>query len=178
MNGIDEAITQVERLYRSITGREAASTETPYAPIPPEREPQEYVEMQLDRLLEALGPARAEPSFVPPIGVMETAQELVVHVDVPGVPRDAIEVSVDSNAIVVSGRRPPMTNGAHTNGEGRAHHPRVSERPFGAFRRVISMPTGVAPEQASALLRDGVLEVRVPRGASALGGGVHRLSVT
>ncbi len=177
MNGIDEAITQVERLYRSITGREAPSTEPPYAPIPPEREPHQYVELQLDRLIEALGPGRAEPSFAPAIGLQESAQELVVHVDLPGVPRDAIEVSVDSNALVVSGRRPRATNG-HENGNGSAHRARREERSFGAFRRSIPLPTGVAPEQASALLRDGVLEIRVPRGTSALGGAVHRLSVT
>src|SRR4051812_22811436 len=54
MMGIDEAIGQVENLYRAVTGKDFPQSETPYAPIPAEQDPAAHVKEQMDRLLTAL----------------------------------------------------------------------------------------------------------------------------
>jgi HSP20 family protein len=42
-----------------------------------------------------------------------------------------------------------------------------SERSFGSFYRRMPLPVGVTPEQIQANLKNGVLEVRVPKPAEA-----------
>ena len=54
---IDDLISQVERFYRSLTGQDAPPTrEVPYAPIPPERDPEPRHGSEVS------GPAGAGPS--------------------------------------------------------------------------------------------------------------------
>jgi len=50
MTGIDEAIHRLEGLYRTVTGKDAPVSDTPYAAIPPEKDAVRHVEEQLDRL--------------------------------------------------------------------------------------------------------------------------------
>jgi len=75
--------------------------------------------------------------------------------DLPGVSRDQVEVSVQDNVLTVSGRRPPPV--------GNGHRPRVSEQPFGLFRRLIQLPAGLRTGELGAHLKEGVLEIRIPR---------------
>ena len=87
---IDDAIRQVETLYRTVTGREVPQSETAYAPIPPENDPQRHVETQIERLLAAMGrPALPERGWTPPIEVWESGTEIVVWIELAGVPRSA-----------------------------------------------------------------------------------------
>src|SRR5215471_18036205 len=103
---IDDAIRQVETLYRTVTGREAPQTETPYAPIPPENDPQRHVELQIERLLAAMPqPQLPGRTWTPAIEVWESQTEIVVRVELAGVPREAIDIAVAQNLLSVSGRR-------------------------------------------------------------------------
>src|SRR5216117_1474858 len=48
---VDDLIGQVERFYRSLTGHNAPPTqEVPYAPIPPERDPERHLAEPVDLL--------------------------------------------------------------------------------------------------------------------------------
>jgi HSP20 family molecular chaperone IbpA len=160
MTGIDETIRQVETLYRSLTGGEPPQVDQPYAPIPPEREPAQYVEEQLGQLMSALEQkqptsAPAVP-WMPPMTVWDSAREIVIALEVPGVPREAVEVAVIQNLLTVSGQRPLP------EGIGSEHRRRLVERPVGPFRRMIPLPQGVLVDQMSAHLREGVLTIRMP----------------
>jgi len=163
---IDHTIARIEHLYRTITGMPptASDTEAPYAPIPPERDPVAHVEEQIERLLYALqvpftpGAARAE---MPPMSVSENGNEFLVFIDLPGVDRERLDVSVRGDTLVVAGDRPgPAVNG---------HRVRVVERPFGAFRRALRLPPEANAADTSARLKDGVLEIRIPRGTDGTG---------
>lgn len=162
MSEIEESIDRVEKLYRTVTGKETpAVAEQPYAPIPAERDPVQHVQEQMDRLFQMLGatPQSAPaPEFAPQIAVWESEKEVIAFVDVPGTSRDRIELGVQANVLTVSGSRPaPIGNG---------HRLRFGERPIGAFRRVIPLPLGLKVGELSARLRDGVLEVVIPRDPS------------
>src|SRR5262249_4649512 len=53
---VDELIGQVERFYQSLTGQTAPPPrDAPYAPIPPEKDPERHLAEQVDRLLASLG---------------------------------------------------------------------------------------------------------------------------
>lgn len=161
---IDTTIRSVERLYRVVSGREANGVDS--APIPPERDAAKHVDEQLDKLLatlsrvpQAVAPIAARPAmpaWAPPVSIFARKNELVVCVDLPGVSRDQLTVTATPGAIAVSGRRPSPFSDEQTRLQ-------RGEAPLGAFRREIALPPDAALEGLSASLKDGVLEIRVPR---------------
>jgi HSP20 family protein len=160
--GIDEAIGQVEKLYQAVTGTNAPAADAPYAPIPAERDPSQHVEEQLNRLLDLLGPAKlgrdAVPTWSPPVTVWESDAEILVCIDLPGLRRDQVEVAIQGNYLTVSGVRPPARDGFRL---------RSSEPGVGAFRRTLFVSAGINGSEPSAQMRDGVLELRLPRPSHA-----------
>lgn len=163
---VDSAIQKVEHLYRQVTGRAApAPADTPYAAIPAERDPIEYVEEQMVRLSQALtGVVRVEPAetpaFTPAVSLWEDADGYVLCVDLPGVLRSSLTISVAGGAIEVSGERcaPRDVSGAQL---------RFTERLGGRFRRMIALPPNANATELRADLRDGVLSIHVPRSTAA-----------
>jgi HSP20 family protein len=166
----DDAIGKVSHLYRAVTGHEMPISDTPYAPIPAERDPVQHVHEQMDRLIGLLSPqtprGAAQMQWSPPIAIYESTSEVVVAIDVPGTSRDRVAVHVESGALVVSGKRAP----APANGETL----RLAEVRFGEFRRVVPLPVGLRTAEMSARLDGGVLEVRIPRDGA---NGVRQVSV-
>jgi HSP20 family protein len=156
---IDDAIGRVEHLYRSVTGRKAPDLAEPLAPIPAERDPAHYVQEQMDRLLGLLGqtayPAASPKAFAPPIAILEYGEEIQITVDVPGISRQSLEVSVHGAGVLVTGQR--IVPGTA--------QPRLLEHPTGVIRRVIPLPAGARADQLTASLKDGVLTLRIPREA-------------
>src|SRR5262249_54803013 len=124
-----------------------------------EVDPASHIERQLERLLGEINGPAVSSRWSPPLQAWEPDGALVLAFDVPGLARDAIEVSLGSGSVIVSGeRRQPWQPSARVL---------ASELPHGRFRRVIPLPPGARVEQLNATLRDGVLEVRVPIAAAA-----------
>jgi HSP20 family protein len=164
---IDTTIEQVERLYRSVTGQHAPPVgEQPYATIPPEKVPEEHVQEQVDRLVDTLAAfstgSRVGTEWKPPITLWEGKEELVIDVDLPGMTRERVQVTVDRGLLQVHGERPLRDA---KDGDGRTL--KYVEHPYGRFRRVIPLPHAARVEQLQANLRDGVLEIRIPKRESS-----------
>jgi HSP20 family protein len=156
---IDEAIERTEKLYRAMTGEAAPPAgESAYAPIPVEKDPTRYVEEQVDRLLGMLrmtpGQALAAP-WVPPLSVWESDQEILALMDLPGVTRDRVEVSVQGSVLTITGERPSAVP--------EELRLRINERPLGTFRRALWIPVGARSAEAAVNMREGVLEIRIPK---------------
>jgi HSP20 family protein len=167
---LDEAIGKVSSLYRAVTGREIPLADSPYAPIPAEKDPVQHVQEQMDRLLGLLDGGNAtanSTTWAPPIVIYESPAEFVVTIDVPGATRDNVEVHLESGMLVISGQR--VTSPA--NGETLRH----TEVRLGAFRRAVPIPAGLRTTDMTARLENGVLEVRIPRDGE---GGVRQISVS
>lgn len=78
---------------------------------------------------------RPQPSWAPPVDVVETPEHLWILVALPGVPADRVEVGVEHGTLVVAGER-PMPGG---------ERPAVIRRleiPYGRFERQIELPPG------------------------------------
>ena len=160
---IDDTIGQLEQLYRAITGNQAVNGESPYAPIPAEQDPVSHVNEEMERLLRTLAESlvpvghrtqTTERPWMPPITVCESATELVILVDLPGATRDRLDVKVTGGHVLVTGNRPAPSNGHRVTG---------TERPFGAFHRAVRLPSGLRTTEMSAQLKEGVLEISIPR---------------
>jgi HSP20 family protein len=90
--------------------------------------------------------------FVPTVDVMRRDDKLVVSVDLPGMPVDDIQVTVDDGALIIEGER-------------RSEHEQQDagvwrcERSYGRFQRVIPLPEDADPTTTEARFENGVLEI-------------------
>lgn len=92
-------------------------------------------------------------AFIPPMDMYDHADKLVVRVDVPGLKKDDIEVSVVRDTLTLRGEKKVEET------QGRTH----SERFYGSFSRSVTLPVGVDSDQVTAKYQDGVLEVVLPK---------------
>ncbi|MEW6719225.1 MAG: Hsp20/alpha crystallin family protein [Thermodesulfobacteriota bacterium] len=109
---------------------------------------------------ETFGPSmtQAEPplagTWSPSVDIYETDQEIVLKVELPGVPKEQVHVEVDDGTLHLKGERKIEKEVKEEN-----YH-RV-ERVYGPFHRSFSLPDTVDPEKVRAELKDGVLELRL-----------------
>ena len=97
--------------------------------------------------------ADQDSDWFPAVDVTETAEEYVLEVDLPGLKPEEVQVSVDQDALSISGDRVPPRHGGRKL--------RV-ERPSGAFVRRFPLPQDACGE-IHAILGNGLLELHVPR---------------
>ena len=98
----------------------------------------------------------AGPVFSPTFDVLETADCYGLLADLPGVRQEDLEVTWTAERIRIAGRREP-----EPLGEGADFY--ALERTFGRFARSFSLPAGACVDRTSAVLKDGVLTVLVPK---------------
>lgn len=107
-------------------------------------------------------------TWQPAVDVYETADSVVVLVDLPGVAQEEINLIVGRNSLTVQGER-------RDTGERKDRTYISLEIPFGPFERTVEFPSAVDPERATASYRAGFLEVVMPKvGAAA----PRRIAVT
>ena len=94
--------------------------------------------------------------WVPAMDLVEEDEHLVVRADLPGLTEEDVNIEVKDGVLTVSGERR-----AEEKTEEKGYH-RV-ERAYGSFSRSLSLPEGIEPEQVSAEVDNGVLEVRIPK---------------
>lgn len=97
----------------------------------------------------------AAADWMPAIEVFERDNELVVQADLPGVGAEDVTVEVIDGFLTVSGERREEQE-VEDNGF------RRTERRYGRFSRVIALPEEARTDNIQAIVRDGVLEIRVP----------------
>jgi HSP20 family protein len=123
---------------------------------------------ELLRLLDAT-PVAAE--CTPPLDIIETDAALEAILDIPGVPRDSIEIVFSRNVLLVTGQKLPGTC-EHRDA---AFH--IAERSFGRFARAIGVEGAFDAGRAAATLADGELRIVLPRLADRRGGQI-RIPIT
>ncbi|HEX6199846.1 MAG TPA: Hsp20/alpha crystallin family protein [Thermoanaerobaculia bacterium] len=115
---------------------------------------------ELDRLFEevmklAAGEPRAG-EHQPLLDVVETASEVVVLLEVPGIAREDLEVTVEGRTVVVSGRK------RSERPEGVVRFHRV-EREEGRFERRVELLHPVDTHRGRARTAGGLLIVEFPK---------------
>jgi HSP20 family protein len=75
------------------------------------------------------------PEWEPPIDVLETADEILIFVALPGVPQEQVEAAIVEGELIIAGRRalPPQLRTAVIH---------RLELPQGVFERRIRLPSG------------------------------------
>lgn len=100
----------------------------------------------------------APGAFVPAADVLVTDAEVKVHMDVPGVGRDHLEIELENDLLTVRGER----SYPYDQEPGDRQWQRI-ERGFGRFERDLRVPKGLDPDGIEASLSDGVLTLRLPK---------------
>jgi HSP20 family protein len=95
----------------------------------------------------------------PPINIGATPEQVDVYLFAAGIDANSLDISIQQNLLTVAGER-------KADGEEGAEYYR-RERFDGAFRRVLTLPEDVDPDQVSAQYRDGVLHISIKRREAA-----------
>jgi HSP20 family protein len=121
---------------------------------------------QLDSLFEDWFGRSMGGTLAPRVDVSETAKDMTLTVELPGVEEKDIEVALSGNQLTIKGEKKSEQEDKKDE-QGRVFH-RV-ERSYGAFQRTMTVPFDVEPDKVSAQFKDGVLTITLPKPAAAAG---------
>jgi HSP20 family protein len=95
----------------------------------------------------------------PALDLYESGDHFVAVVELPGMRKEDIDISLHDGTLTISGERKRES----ANGETAQR----TERYIGTFRRSITLPTRVDPGKVSAAYENGILKVILPKAEDA-----------
>ncbi|HIK11893.1 MAG TPA: Hsp20/alpha crystallin family protein [Oscillatoriaceae cyanobacterium M33_DOE_052] len=117
------------------------------------------MQRQLNRLFENLYPyADGEPvgfDYVPPAELEETAEALLLRLEIPGLEAKDIDIQATADSVTVTGDRLAIQTDEKAMFK--------SEFRYGKFRRQISLPKRIQNTQVTAEYKNGILHLTLPK---------------
>lgn len=105
-------------------------------------------------------PGSESASWTPAVDIYETPDRVVLLADLPGVLQEGLDVRVEGNTLIMSGRRKLEAEVAEEN----FHR---MERGYGSFKRTFTLPATIRQDGIRAQHNDGVLKVTLPKSESS-----------
>jgi len=99
--------------------------------------------------------ARPEPALLPPVDVIEDASGITLFADLPGVPKDKLNLQLQSDSLTIEGEVALETPEGMESGFAEVRLPR--------YRRVFTLSKELDSEKASAEFKNGLLKLRIPK---------------
>ena len=99
----------------------------------------------------------AERYAPPPVDIYETQNALVLLADMPGVPKENLEVRVDQNTLTIQGKAQHVVKG----------EPIYREIELTGFFRQFEISEEIATDKINAELKYGVLSLNLPKSEKA-----------
>ena len=97
-------------------------------------------------------------TWFPAVDVEETADEVTLAAELPGMLEEDVHVEIENNILTVRGEK----REEHEEGdEKRRYH--VWERRYGSFQRAFTLPRSVQADSIQAEFDNGILTVRMPK---------------
>lgn len=109
-------------------------------------------------------------AWAPATDIFALGEDLVIRIELAVVPPEDVELRFAQGLLTITGYR--STDGADP--EESLFYTR--ERYYGEFRRVITLPEGIEPEDVTATFEHGLVEVVVHQGAAVADPG-HRIDL-
>ena len=101
----------------------------------------------------------SRPVFLPPADIYETKDSIVVLAEMPGVPPEGVDLTLERRALTIRGR---SAAGEHTG------YQRVyNEYTDGNYERVFTLSDNIDRDRIEARLKDGVLHLVLPKAETA-----------
>lgn len=92
----------------------------------------------------------------PSVDVIERDDEVIVKAELPGVDKKDIDVSVTNNTVTIKGK----TSHEEKEEKGDFYRCEISR---GSYSRTLSLPAEVQEDKAKAKIKDGILELTLPK---------------
>lgn len=118
---------------------------------------------EMNRMFDFSFPSRDTGLFSgwsPTLDVYDEKDHLLVNVELPGMKKEDIEISLHDGMLTISGERKHEYEGK----EGETFR---SERYFGKFQRSVTLPVSVNPENVKATYKDGLLCIELAKSEEA-----------
>ena len=103
--------------------------------------------------------AAEQPALLPPVDVIEDAEGITLYADLPGVPKERLDVHIDGEVLMIEAEM-----GLEMPKEMEATHVEVS---LPRYRRVFTLSRELDPMRMHAELKHGVLKVRIHKAEHA-----------
>jgi HSP20 family protein len=133
----------------------------PFAALPRFRH---EIDRLFDRFVEPQGwfelPSLGD--WMPSMDVAENKDAFVVKMEVPGMEPGDIQVSIEDNTLTVKGEK-------RQEKEQKDEKYHRTERSYGAFERMVRLPSTVDPGKVAATFKNGVLTATLPKTQAAKG---------
>jgi HSP20 family protein len=104
--------------------------------------------------------SREEAALVPPVDVIEDASGITLYADLPGVPKEMLNLHVDAGTLTIEGElgleMPEAMESTH------------AEVGLPRYRRTFTLSRELDADKVSAEFAHGVLKLRIPKAEHAL----------
>jgi HSP20 family protein len=97
---------------------------------------------------------------MPSVDIVDREAELVVRAEVPGIDKKDIDVSITDNTVTIKG----SVSREQKEEKGDYYRCEISR---GAFSRTVTLPCNVDGSKVKAAMKDGVLEITLPKVAQS-----------
>lgn len=94
-------------------------------------------------------------TYSPPIDIYESLNAIHIEIEIPGLEREDIKISVSNNKLFIKGEK-KFRKEYHKQ----KYH--ILERPYGCFTRIFELPDNTDDENIKAKIKDGVLSISIP----------------
>jgi HSP20 family protein len=125
---------------------------------------------EFDRIVEQNFPAGPRTPRSMPMTALRRGDTFLVDLDIPGVDRIDVEVTVERNVLTVRARR----SADRQDGD----EVIIDERPYGEYARQLFLVDNLDPGGLTADLRDGVLHLTIPVSEASKPRRIHLDSAT
>ena len=98
---------------------------------------------------------RPEAALLPPVDVIEDASGITLLADLPGVPKDRLNLQLEADSLTIEGEMSLGTPEGMESGHAEVRLPR--------YRRVFTLSKELNSEKATAEFKNGVLKLRIPK---------------
>ncbi|MGE3540360.1 MAG: Hsp20/alpha crystallin family protein [Candidatus Tectimicrobiota bacterium] len=122
------------------------------------------LQKEMNRLFESFFDSKpfrfGESLLEPAVEVSDTKESVLIKAQVPGVKQDQIQVTISESAVTLKGE---------IKEEEKSEDKNIIRREFryGSFSRTVPLSVPVKADQATAQLKDGVLEITIPKSEEA-----------
>jgi HSP20 family protein len=112
-------------------------------------------------------------NLVPHTDVTENEKEIEITVEMPGLERKDVEISIEDNLLTIRGEKriereqkdeKKKKDDRQKDDRKNVH---LAERSYGVFYRVFQLPPGVDPSNINATMANGVLRLTIPKPAKS-----------
>ncbi len=94
--------------------------------------------------------------WLPAVDITEDTESIRIHAELPGLKKEDVKITLRDGVLSIQGER------KFSDEKKKENYYRL-ERSYGVFTRSFSLPTTVDSEKVQASMKDGVLELVVPK---------------